>query len=158
MQRSSSFHIERPYKIFALRLPIWLPIITHLYLYAHIIQWSNRHYLWSNEINFHFETVSIISQIVFEGVVGSSYTGDIAIDDITLTNFRCSHIPTVAAPPTLAPTTTVPSDSNCTFEKGICNWRQLRTDNFDWTRNKDNTGSWGTGPLGDHTTGKGNGV
>ena len=94
-------------------------------------------------------------QIVFEGVVGTSYTGDIAIDDIVFTNTRCSHIPANAAPPTVPPTTTVPSDSNCTFENGICNWRQLTTDDFDWTRNKDNTGSVGTGPLGDHTTGKG---
>ena len=95
-------------------------------------------------------------QIVFEGVVGSSYAGDVAIDDISFTNFRCTHIPSNAAPPTVAPTTTVPSDSNCTFETGLCNWRQITTDDFQWTRNKDNTGSFGTGPLGDHTTGKGN--
>eukprot|EP00794_Sanderia_malayensis_P017044 gene17044-18759_t len=94
-------------------------------------------------------------QIVFEGVVGRSYTGDIAIDDIVYTNFRCSHIPSNAAPPTVAPTTTVPSDSNCTFDNGLCNWRQLTTDTFDWTRNKDNTGSYGTGPLGDYPSGKG---
>eukprot|EP00795_Rhopilema_esculentum_P012712 gene12712-3431_t len=93
--------------------------------------------------------------VVFEGIVGSSYSGDIAIDDISYTNSRCSHIPASSAPPTVAPTTTVPSDSNCTFETGLCNWRQLTTDNFDWKRNKDNTGSVGTGPVGDHTTGKG---
>ena len=92
---------------------------------------------------------------MFEGIVGSSYSGDIAIDDISYTNSRCSHIPASSAPPTVAPTTTVPSDSNCTFETGLCNWRQLSTDNFDWKRNKDNTGSAGTGPVGDHTTGKG---
>ena len=88
-------------------------------------------------------------------MIGSSYTGDIAIDDVVFTNSRCTHIPANAAPPTVAPTTTVPSDSNCTFETGLCNWRQLTTDDFDWTRNKDNTVSVGTGPLGDHTTGKG---
>lgn len=51
-------------------------------------------------------------QIIAEGVRGSSYTGDIAIDDFKVLNgVSCSIIPTSAdpnAPTTSAPVTTVP--------------------------------------------------
>ncbi|XP_047128245.1 MAM and LDL-receptor class A domain-containing protein 1 isoform X1 [Hydra vulgaris] len=95
-------------------------------------------------------------RLVFEAVVGSSYTGDIAIDDISFNNnfSPCTYIPPNSQPPTVPPTTITPSDSNCTFETP-CRWKQLTTDNFDWTFISGATGTYGTGPLGDHTTGKG---
>ena len=49
-------------------------------------------------------------QILFEAVRGSSFTGDIALDDITFTTSYCSFIPTTAWPPgkstPVPPTTT----------------------------------------------------
>ncbi|RUS83724.1 hypothetical protein EGW08_008520, partial [Elysia chlorotica] len=53
----------------------------------------------------------------FEGVVGSSYTSDIAIDDITVHDSPCD------------------SPGACSFESGdFCTWRNEvgGTDNFDW--------------------------
>ncbi|XP_041480950.1 MAM and LDL-receptor class A domain-containing protein 2-like [Lytechinus variegatus] len=43
----------------------------------------------------------------------------------------------------------------CDFENGLCNWEQLETDEFDWTRRSGPTSSDGTGPSKDHTTGSG---
>nr|XP_054769623.1 MAM and LDL-receptor class A domain-containing protein 2-like [Lytechinus pictus] len=43
----------------------------------------------------------------------------------------------------------------CDFENGLCNWQQLETDEFDWTRRSGPTSSDGTGPSKDHTTGSG---
>ncbi|XP_057298293.1 MAM and LDL-receptor class A domain-containing protein 2-like isoform X2 [Hydractinia symbiolongicarpus] len=96
-------------------------------------------------------------RLVFEAIRGSSYKGDIAIDDINFNNnfYPCSYIPSGAAPPTVPPTTITPADSNCTFDSGICRWKQSKKDDFDWTLKKGKTGSTGTGPLGDHTSGNG---
>ena len=41
----------------------------------------------------------------------------------------------------------------CTFEQSLCRWNQLSDDDFDWTRNQGSTGSYGTGPMFDHTLG-----
>lgn len=45
---------------------------------------------------------------------------------------------------------------NCNFDSGLCSWRNDKTDKFDWTLNKGTTGSGGTGPTTDHTSGHGN--
>ena len=44
---------------------------------------------------------------------------------------------------------------DCTFEQGLCSYTQLQDDQFDWTRNSGTTGTTGTGPPYDHTTGTG---
>lgn len=92
-------------------------------------------------------------QVVFEAVRGRGVSGDIAIDDITFTTTRCSVVPSLAVPPTPAPTTPPPVINNCTFERGFCSWKNLRGDNFDWTRSRGGTSSWNTGPTTDHTLG-----
>ena len=43
----------------------------------------------------------------------------------------------------------------CDFEQGFCQWFHLVDDEFDWTRNKGQTNSSGTGPTADHTKGTG---
>ena len=48
----------------------------------------------------------------------------------------------------------IASDYNCDFEIGYCTWTQSHTDTFDWIRQRGNTTSVGTGPTGDHTTGR----
>ena len=46
---------------------------------------------------------------------------------------------------------------NCNFEQSLCSsWTQDNSDVFDWTRRSGSTGSSGTGPSVDHTTGTGN--
>lgn len=81
-----------------------------------------------------WNTVSF--QVAFEGVVGRSFTGDIAIDDITLRNGPC------------------PSPGSCDFESGFCSWTNDHgNDQFDWIRHKGRTASVGTGPSTDHTLG-----
>ena len=100
--------------------------------------------------------------IVFEGIRGNSYQGDIAIDDIQFTTGVCSIVPAIANPlssTTVAPTTkftlppTIPtSQYNCDFEKDMCSYiQESLTDVFNWTRNQGHTGSGGTGPGQDHT-------
>ena len=91
--------------------------------------------------------------------MGKGYQGDIALDDINFNSYfyPCPTLPSDAMPPTLPPTTITPSDSNCSFEGGLCRWSQVKTDDFDWTINANATGSFGTGPLGDHTL-KGKGL
>lgn len=42
----------------------------------------------------------------------------------------------------------------CTFEQRICgDWHQEIDDDFDWSRTKQSTGTYGTGPSADHTLG-----
>jgi hypothetical protein len=74
--------------------------------------------------------------MVFEGVVGGGYTGDIAIDDISMVNTPCLGL------------------VDCDFEDGsTCSWMQSKGDNFDWRVNSGATGSVNTGPNTDHTLG-----
>ena len=102
--------------------------------------------------------------IVFEGVRGKGYQGDIAIDDILITNAGCSILPASANPITPTATTHVvttkftlpptipPSLYNCDFGKSFCNYTQEQiTDVFNWTRHQGGTYSGGTGPTIDHT-------
>ena len=43
----------------------------------------------------------------------------------------------------------------CNFDVSMCDFVQDKNDKFDWTRRKGATPSSGTGPSGDHTSGKG---
>ncbi|XP_071956926.1 MAM and LDL-receptor class A domain-containing protein 2-like [Antedon mediterranea] len=105
-------------------------------------------------------------KIVIIAEVGNGNAGDIAIDDLVLDGASpCAVIPQIAAPVTPAPPVTVkttvnagtvaPSLIDCDFELGICGYTQLKTDDFDWTRQKGSTASSQTGPSTDHTTGIG---
>ncbi|WAR02788.1 MLRP1-like protein, partial [Mya arenaria] len=78
--------------------------------------------------------------LVFEGVRGTSYRGDIGLDDITFTDGAC--------------TGSSVSGSLCTFEEAtLCGIIQDKTDDFDWTRKSGPTSSSMTGPPNDHTLG-----
>ncbi|XP_077978860.1 MAM and LDL-receptor class A domain-containing protein 1-like [Glandiceps talaboti] len=95
-------------------------------------------------------------RIIFEGVVGSSFTGDIAIDDISFTEGYCAAKPSYAHPPTSSPSTIpIPSLIDCDFEGGgVCtSWSQASDDDFDWTWSTGSSPSLDTGPSVDHTTG-----
>ncbi|CAH3142232.1 unnamed protein product [Porites lobata] len=98
-------------------------------------------------------------QISFEGVRGSSYAGDIAIDDVSLVPGSCSSVtpppPSTPAPPTPSVTPCPPPAITCNFDVSMCGFQQDKNDKFDWTRHKGATLSSGTGPSGDHTSGKG---
>ncbi|XP_063956551.1 MAM and LDL-receptor class A domain-containing protein 1-like [Lytechinus pictus] len=73
-------------------------------------------------------------QIVFEGVVGSSFTSDIAIDDVRITDGYCL------------------SQGDCDFEADFCTWtNDVTVDDFDWIRKQGATN--GDGPPSDHTIG-----
>ena len=78
--------------------------------------------------------------ITFEAVRGSSFYGDIAIDDVTLLESTC------------------PGPGDCTFEKDRCEWLEVHgTDRFDWLLGSGSTSSFSTGPSVDHTLGTGQG-
>jgi len=40
---------------------------------------------------------------------------------------------------------------NCNFETGLCNYKQDKSDKFDWRWFHGKTSSQGTGPSSDHT-------
>ena len=89
--------------------------------------------------NFSSWQVTITSSsdywLVFEGVRGSSYEGDIAIDDVELLDNSC------------------PPPGDCNFEKDMCTWLNVpKSDDFDWLRRSGSTPSSNTGPSTDHTT------
>lgn len=74
-------------------------------------------------------------QLVFEGIRGNSFQGDIAIDDVVLLDNNC------------------PPPGDCNFETGMCTWVNVQKgDDFDWMRYSGSTTSLGTGPSTDHTT------
>lgn len=73
-------------------------------------------------------------QLVFEGIRGTTFSSDIAIDDFKVTSGPC------AAP------------ASCNFEKDLCGFTNVVGDQFDWTRDNGGTPSSTTGPHNDHTT------
>jgi len=80
---------------------------------------------------------------VFEAVIGSDYTSDIAIDDYKLTDGECQ----------LA--------LWCSFEEDLCGYENdihFQTDDFDWVRISGSTPSVNTGPKFDHTRGDKSGI
>lgn len=78
---------------------------------------------------------------MFEGVRGRTITGDIAIDDIQITEGACT-------PP-----------GYCDFESSFCLWQNDKTgDDFDFVRIKGATSSAATGPRSDHTVGTSEGI
>lgn len=78
-------------------------------------------------------------KLVFEGVVGGGYRGDIAIDNVEVMVGECSDVVLY----------------DCTFEYHTCSWENQRDDQRDWTRINGTTPTPYTGPTGDHTTGSG---
>lgn len=83
------------------------------------------------------------SQIIFEGVRGVTYSGDISLDDITIPTGPCTA---------LSPTST--TTVTCNFEDAsdpLCGFTQATDDVFDWTLIQGSTSTVATGPISDHT-------
>ncbi|XP_033751987.1 MAM and LDL-receptor class A domain-containing protein 1-like [Pecten maximus] len=105
--------------------------------------------------------------VIIEGIRGSNYQGDIAIDDVSFTTSSCTLMPSYANPAaqTTASTMSTPASTSasptpaatqydCNFDNGLCLWKQdTQTDQFNWTRAQGPTGSAETGPTNDHTKG-----
>ncbi|KAK2822608.1 hypothetical protein Q5P01_022673 [Channa striata] len=67
----------------------------------------------------------------------------VAVDDISFLNCETSYQPPA------------PSACDCSFEDGLCTWKQGGQDELDWLSRSGPTETPNTGPPGDHTTGKG---
>ncbi|XP_041367445.1 MAM and LDL-receptor class A domain-containing protein 2-like [Gigantopelta aegis] len=104
-------------------------------------------------------------------------SGDMAIDDITMSQCGLTNNATVCAANQFHCTRGACVDNSkvcdfqddcgdssdelncgryverCNFETSMCNWIQDKTDDFDWTRVRGRTMTVGTGPDRDHTTG-----
>ena len=95
--------------------------------------------------------------VIFEGVRGGNYSGDIAIDDVSLISGRSciglsSSVSTVSPASGVVTQPTYPiSTLYCDFENGLARWTQDTTDQFDWTVASGSTLSRATGPSSDHT-------
>ncbi|XP_071956927.1 MAM and LDL-receptor class A domain-containing protein 1-like [Antedon mediterranea] len=90
--------------------------------------------------------------VIFEGIKGSDFRGDIAIDDVVFLDNDCQIQPAIADP-----ANSINADIICDFEVNFCGWKQeTLKDDFDWTRTNIETPSLGSGPGSDHTTGNGN--
>ncbi|XP_033099732.1 MAM and LDL-receptor class A domain-containing protein 1-like, partial [Anneissia japonica] len=82
------------------------------------------------------KTVNSYYYIMFEGIVGSSNTSYIALDDVRITDGACSK----------------DAQTKCDFEDTyICYFEQDEYDDFDWIRTSGSTPTSGTGPKYDHT-------
>ncbi|XP_035658189.1 MAM and LDL-receptor class A domain-containing protein 1-like [Branchiostoma floridae] len=103
---------------------------------------------WAGQVNLPINPGDVVDQVAFEGVRGTSFRGDIALDDIQLTQGPCNPLPTV--PPSASPLP--PTGDTCTFEDpAICGYTQDDSDDFDWTRLSGNTPTTNSGPTNDHT-------
>nr|XP_054757472.1 MAM and LDL-receptor class A domain-containing protein 1-like [Lytechinus pictus] len=71
--------------------------------------------------------------LVFDGLLGSGFQRDIAIDEISMTRTSCE---------------------DCDFESDFCGWVNAANgrDQLDWQRQSGSTTTPQTGPLNDHTT------
>lgn len=79
-------------------------------------------------------------QIIFEGRTAASYRGDIAIDDVMVSDGPCAD------------------PGNCDFERDLCGYTNRQyIDQFDWMLGSGKTASVYTGPKTDHTIGDANG-
>lgn len=76
---------------------------------------------------------------MFEGVTGTGYQADIALDDISVVEGAC-------ATPKL-----------CDFEVDRCGYQNDPAYPLQWYRDNNGTPTAGTGPSVDHTTGSGQG-
>lgn len=78
----------------------------------------------------------LVLQIVVTGVkAGPTQEGDMAIDDVQLTDTQC------------------PSPGHCDFEINMCSWSNLGgVDQEDWLRGRGDSSNPNTGPSLDHTT------
>ncbi|KAK2571470.1 Transmembrane protease serine 2 [Acropora cervicornis] len=72
--------------------------------------------------------------LVFEGIRGSSFQGDAAIDNVEIR--KCGG-----------------DELDCNFDTSTCGFFQATNDHFDWTRHRGRTPSFSTGPSSDHTSG-----
>jgi hypothetical protein len=104
-------------------------------------------------------------RLIIEGVIGNSFTSDIAIDDIDFIDKSCNIYPTNADPSTIIISTTTrtsrpirppSSPYDCNFENDYCNYTINFTGNdFDWRRVQGKRGEVLAGPIDvDHTTGE----
>lgn len=77
-------------------------------------------------------------RLTFTAVTGTSFTGDIALDDISFDR-SCCGMDTCGA-------------ARADFQTGLDGFTQGTSDNFDWRRDSGGTTSGSTGPSIDHTT------
>ncbi|XP_019631238.1 PREDICTED: MAM and LDL-receptor class A domain-containing protein 1-like [Branchiostoma belcheri] len=118
-------------------------------------------------------------QVIFEGVRGINAHGDIAIDDVSITQGACPDVDECVprggrGPCSQICTNTVGSffcscnvgytlnqdglscfapNSPCDFDSDLCGYTQDTADDFDWARDSGGTRTGLTGPTVDHTTG-----
>lgn len=137
--------------------------IGKLNLYKNGITSNSSSLLWSSTGNHgnrwlstsvSFSSYSEEFTFTFEGVYGGNYTGDIAIDDVSILPYGCSQTPsstTPMYPPSTTPSIYPPTPIDCNFENGICLWNQDKNDTFNWSTHTGGTSSVRTGPSTDHT-------
>ncbi|EOD32673.1 hypothetical protein EMIHUDRAFT_253292, partial [Emiliania huxleyi CCMP1516] len=119
--------------------------------------WST---LWSrngNQGNSWLDAAVILpastTQVRFNGETGPGWSSDMALDDVSFSQFAPPSLPPLPpSPPPLLPDMV---QLSCDFEGDMCVWNDTAPDGYTWTRTSGGTPSPGTGPSGDHTTGSG---
>ncbi|XP_042070700.1 zonadhesin [Haplochromis burtoni] len=138
---------------------------TAMALNIHLLKDSKTTKLWSMMDNqgpeWHLGRADVkVSgpfQIIIEGIRGSNYQSDVAIDDISVHFGSCSGSFPALGSGTKPSTTTemLPlhqiCNLDCNFESNLCSWDQTITDAFDWTWQRGSTPTLMTGPSADHT-------
>ncbi|XP_031559470.1 MAM and LDL-receptor class A domain-containing protein 1-like [Actinia tenebrosa] len=121
---------------------------------------SSMVFLWGRYKNqgrgWHSTNVTVYGEsyrIVFFARVGKSYTGDLAIDNITFVSGTCDGKPLFYQEKVkdVAVQLAEGEPGTCNFDGGFCEWINVPIgDNFDWTLHRGRTGTGDTGPLYDH--------
>lgn len=130
-------------------------VYTRVGTNAPSLKWTrkgNKGNIWLTDYVSVKETSEFV--VIFEGVHGGDFTGDIAIDDLTVYPNRCDIFKNITTQnPLLTTTVSYPALAiNCDFENGYCSWTNDTDADFAWLINKGITMSDETGPLYDHTT------
>lgn len=89
----------------------------------------------TDTIDLNAYTTESALRVRFNGVTGSGFNSDMAIDDVSIS----------AGTPNCNLVNTFPYTEG--FETGLGDWQQMTDDDFDWSRNSGGTPSTGTGPT-----------
>ncbi|XP_041808728.1 enteropeptidase [Chelmon rostratus] len=140
--------------------------LRHLFKFCQVLHFSQG----SVVVNFDLGFVQLINakeveQQLRAGLQEAGSTG-LVIDrnsiQITEKQNETTAAPTTTTPTTAAPTTTAPTTDEqkltCTFDQGMCFWRQVQDyDTADWLRISGSTSPLLSGPSADHTLGNSSG-
>ncbi|CAJ1072158.1 zonadhesin-like [Xyrichtys novacula] len=97
----------------------------------------------------------LVNSTVLPDVTDQPPVANATLPPVVETTIYPNNVNNVTKNPDYTPVPHPVCQLDCNFEQDICQWNQLLTDVFDWTRHSGPTPTAMTGPSSDHTTGGG---